>query len=149
MGGKDCFRLHLPNFSNHLFNRGRRKGGAGRVARPLCHDHMGFARKSARLENLGPAIGKPSIAHDQHFALAKLARHGFHRIGAATGDQGCGGAVIDLFQQGRDVAHDTLKALRHMVQRAVSEHDREFLQSLRVNMGEWQCHSESPSFAQS
>ena len=140
MRGKDRIGLCLMNFGDHLFDRRRRKGRLRGIARRAGHDHGGFLGKTARVKDLRPAIREPAVAHDQRAALAKLARHGLHRIGAATRHKRHGAAVIDVAQHGRDIAHHTLEARRHVVQAAIGENDRELLQATLVDMVVRQFH---------
>ena len=64
-------------------------------------EHRGFGGELASIENLGPAIGKPAVAHDQRMGpTAELPRHRLHRIRAATGHQSHRLGVINLAQHG-------------------------------------------------
>ena len=74
------------------------------------------------------------------FAGGELARHGFHAVSAATGHQHGSGRVVDLLQDAGDVQHHSLEALRHVVERAVGVHHREFKQAVRVNVGQQSGH---------
>jgi hypothetical protein len=65
----------------------------------------------------------------------ELTCHRLHAVGAAAGHDDHAGGVVDLLQRGRDVAHDLLEALRHVVQGAVGEHDRVLEQTVRINVG--------------
>ena len=140
MRRKDRIGPHFVDFGHHILNRRRRKRRLRPVARGPRHHHRGLLGKTARLKDLGPAIGKPSITDDQNPPLTELARHRFHRIGTAAGHQGHRGAVINLFEKPRDFAHHTLEFGRHVVQAAVGKNHRKLLQSLRVNMVMRQFH---------
>jgi hypothetical protein len=48
--------------------------------------------------------------------------------------------VVNGFQGRRDIVHDTLKGLGHVVQRAVGEHNGVFEQTVRVHVGEQTRH---------
>ncbi len=75
---------------------------------------------------------------------AELTGDRFHRIGAAAGHDGDLVRAIDLAQGRGQVAHHLLEPLRHVVQRAVGENDREFLEPLGVDLGAQMRHGGSP-----
>ena len=123
-----CFyvrRKHHVGFfgqdgGDHFVNRAGHPRGLRRVRGAPRLEHDGLGRDVAHVKNLRPAVAKPAVADDERFfASGKLARHGFHAKRAAAGHQHGGWRVVDRFQDARDVAHDALKALRHVVQRTV------------------------------
>ncbi len=105
------------------------------------HQDRGLGRDVAHVKNLRPTVAEPAIADDQCFFVGgKLARHGFHAKRATAGHQNGRLGVVHLFQDGRDVAHHTLEALRHMVQRAVGVDHRKFKQALGIDLGQKAGH---------
>ena len=59
----------------------------------------------------------------------------FHAKGATARNNDCRVRVIDLLQGGRDVLHDALKRLRHVVQRAVRVHHGVFKKTIWIDIG--------------
>ena len=133
---KHQVRLVGQDAGHDFFHRRRRKGRLFTFPDAARLQDYGLGRYLAHLENLGPAVAEPAIADHQHlFVVGKLARHGFHAKGAAARHQHRRTRVVHLFQNSRDVFHDTLKTLRHVVERAVGVDDREFEQPVRVDVG--------------
>ena len=112
------------NRRDHL---GHRAGNPGRLL-AIVHtprlQHGGLGRNAAHVKDLRPAVAEPAIANHQHlFVLRKLARYGLHSKGAAARHQHGRLGVVHLFQDGGNVLHYPLKALRHMVERTVGIDD--------------------------
>ena len=123
--GLDMGREHQGGFfagdgSADLFNRGGRPGRLRSVG-GAARFHDGVAgRDLSHVEDLAPAVAEPAVAHHHHvLAGGKLPGHGFHAKGSAAGHQGDRMGLVDLFEHARDVTHHALKALGHVVERAV------------------------------
>ncbi len=132
------------NGFHHLFDGAGNPRRLVAVAGAAGLEHHRRGRDAAHVENLRPAVAEPAVA-DDHDLLAggELPRHSFHAKGAAAGHQNGRVRVVDLFQNARDVFHDTLETLRHVVQRAVGIDHREFEQPFRVDVGQKARHGGS------
>ena len=110
--------------------------------------HGDVVAQSARLDDLRPAEAEPAVAHDQHWlALHELARDSFHRETAAARHDHRGSRAVGFAQHRREVAHDALEALRHMVQRAIRVDDRVFKKTVGIDIGQQGRHLFSPVMA--
>ena len=79
------------------------------------------------LENLGPAIAKPSVPdHQAFFVVTKLAGYGLHAERATTRHHHYCSGVVGYLECGRDIVHHLLERLRHMIERPVSKNNRVF-----------------------
>ncbi len=120
MRGEDDGRFLLVDGGDDLGDRrrGERRLGAGPGLAGLEDD--AFRGDLSHVENLRPAEAEPAVADHQHLlAGGELAGDGFHAEGAAAGHDDGRPGVVDMLQDARDVLHDALEALRHVVQGAV------------------------------
>ena len=126
---------------DNLFDRRRGEGGVGTVF-DLAGFEYGVGRRDvAGLEDLRPAEAEPAVADDQAIpAGSELAGNRFHAKRAAARHDNDGGGVVDLAQGRRDVVHDTLELLRHMVHCAVGVDDRVFEQAFGIDVGQQAGH---------
>ena len=145
MRRKNHVRTLGVNGSDDFFNRCRGEGGLHAAADLAGLEDSAFGGNVAHVENLCPAEAEPAVADDQTLAMrGELAGDGLHAEGAAAGNDGGGLGVIDFFQDARNVAHDALKALRHMVQRTVGIDHRIFEQAIGIGLGQQCRHVVSP-----
>src|SRR5699024_192612 len=104
-------------------------------------EHGRLGGDVAGVEDLRPAEGEQTVAHDEHLlAGGDLAGHGLHRIAAAAGDDGGGLGVVGRAQDAVDVLHHGHELLRHVVQRSIGEDHRVFEQAVGINIFVWQSH---------
>ena len=130
---------------DHFVDGGRRPGrlgisagGTGLADNDLTGDAAGF-------ENLAPAVAEKSVAQDQHFlVLSELARHRFHAIGAAAGNDGRCVGFIHLAQHAQNVLHGGDEFFRHVVEGTVGINHRKFEQTIRIDIGQQAGHGETP-----
>ena len=140
MRGKDDIGPCLANRCGHFGDRGRGKGGAAVISGLPGLENCRLGGKPPGVKNLAPAIRKPPIPHDQRMRVGpELPGDRLHRIGAATGNQSHMIGRVNCFQHRRNVAHNPLESLGHMVQRPVGEDHRKLIQSIRINRVK-QCH---------
>jgi len=116
MWRKDNLRFLLMNFSNHVGNRCGRKRRSDPVSGlPRLH-HRAFRRKAASFKDLAPTVREPPVTHHQRLLpCRKLTRHSLHAVGPAARNQGHRVCFINLLQKVRDIPHNLLKSLGHMV----------------------------------
>ena len=141
MRGEDDVGPCLTDLCLNLLDRRGRKGRVDLVAGAAGFHDMGLSAEAARFEDLTPAIGEPAVADDHCLSLlTELPRDRLHREGAAAGNDGDRMGLVDLAQHLRDVPHHVLEVLAHVIERAVGEDDREFLEPAGVDIL-IECHS--------
>ena len=112
MGSKDDIGLHIMNFCNNLSDRGGTKRRLAVIPDLARLHHLNIVSIGGRFENLRPAVGKPSVAHDENLGLLpKLTRDRLHSIGTPTRDKDNRIRAIHFFQHGRNIVHHLLKGL--------------------------------------
>ena len=124
------------NLGHDLVQRDRRKRCLAALFDRLGFEDDFLGRNTAGVKNLRPAEAEPAIA-DYHTLLVipELTGNGFHAVGTATGDDHHRMRVVDRLQRRRDVGHNPLKRLGHMIERAVGEDHGVFKQPVRVDIG--------------
>ena len=129
-------RLRLADRGDRFVDRDGRERRVPRGARPARLQHGRFRGNRPGVEDLRPAIAEPAVAQNQALpARGELPRHRFHPVRAAAGDDDGGMRVVDVLQDAREIAHDALKALRHVVERAVGEDHRIFEKAVGIDVG--------------
>ena len=137
MRGKYHVGLVGANACSHFVCRAWYPGGLRVVRHAAGLEHHLLRGDATHLKNLRPAVAEPAVAHHHgFFAGSKLARHGLHTKGTTARHQHCGLRAIHFFEQCRNIGHDALKALGHVVERAVGVDHREFEQTVGVDMGQ-------------
>ncbi len=143
--GEYHIRLAGANLGDNLVNR--RRGKRGLVA-GIGFDRLEYGlagRDACHLENLTPAIAEPAVTNDQtRLVLGKLARNGFHTIGATTGNHCHCVGVVHALERSGNVTHDLLEGLRHVIERAIGKDDRVFQQAFGIDGGNQFGHGVSP-----
>ena len=147
MRGEHHGRALAADGGDHLVDRRRceRRLRAAAGAAGLADGHVGGIGESALLDDLRPAVTEPAVAHDHNLAaLHVLAGYRLHAEAAAAGHDDGMLRVVGLAQHGREVAHHALKALRHMVERAVGVDHRVVEQTVGIDVGKQSGHGGSP-----
>src|SRR4029079_1524625 len=95
------------------------------IADPARLEHGSLRRDLACVEDLRPTVAEPAVAYDQaSLAGGQLPRNRFHAKRPTARHHDSRVRVVDVLENARDVAHDALEALRHVIERAVRENDR-------------------------
>ena len=127
----------LPDGGDRLGDRHGRKGCLGTLPDPACLQDPRVARDPPHLEDLRPAEAEPAVADDQAALVGReLPRDGLHPERAAARHDDGGARVVDRLHDPRDVAHDALEALRHVVEGPVRVDDRILEQTFGIRLGQ-------------
>ena len=141
MRGKHHVGLVGANACSHFVCRAWHPSGLRVVRHAAGLEHHLLRGDAAHLKNLRPAVAEPTVAHHHgFFASSKLARHSLHAKGATARHQYRHWGAVHLFENGRNVGHDALEALGHVIERAVGVDHREFEQTVGVNLGQQAGH---------
>jgi len=147
MGSEDHVGPLLADGGDHFLDRAGGEGCLGTGSRLTRLENDALGRDPAHVEDLGPAVAEPAIADHQTLLVGgELTGDRLHAEGAAAGDDDRAPGVVHRFQNARDVAHDPLKALGHVVQGAVGIDDGIFEEAERIRLRQQGGHGLSPIF---